>query len=87
MNSIDRKQKKKKVADSVRELDWQHQLYASAGWGGGAGGGKMGYLNPGIWSIQVFESSEWLNIRAVSDDFCFSLSFHFFTFVFLSWAC
>ena len=33
INSIDRKQQKK-VAYSGRELDWQHQWYASVGWRG-----------------------------------------------------
>ena len=81
INSIDRKQEKKKtVAYSVRELDWQHQWYASVGWGGG---GERGYSNPGIWSKFLNCPSDWTSELAVSDDFCFYLSFHFFYLCFL----
>ena len=82
INSIDRKQEKKKtVAYSVRELDWQHQWYASVGWGG------KGLFEP--WHlIQVFKLSEWLNIRASCQWRFLLLSFFpFFSFVFLSRAC
>ena len=79
INSIDRKQKRKrkKVAYSVREFDWQHQWYVSVGWG------ERGYSNPGIWSKFLNCPSDWTWELAVSDDFCFYLSFHFFHLCFL----
>ena len=85
INSIDRKQKKKRkrklhirLENSIDSTSDMHR------WGGGG----EGVFQP--WHlIQVFKLSEWLNIRASCQWRFLFLSFFpfFFTFVFLSRAC